>query len=265
MRSHLVSISSSRTHADRLSTIDAFTAFLLLQNLSALAKKGRTIILSIHAPRSDAWKLFDRIVLLSKGKVAYSGKREDCLGWFEGLGHTLETGVNPLGKPDFLIIASWHRTSQLTSVHRSDFLIDITSVDNRDPKREIETKASVAKLVGAWANRQEASSTTPSPTALSSAGPVQTSIAKKSGKKSRGPARRARFPHQVILLIRRNHIDVYRNYPLLLAFLFQSVLTALVTGLAFYNLQENPTDIQSLKTLTYQMCPIYFYLVQVFW
>jgi ABC-type multidrug transport system ATPase subunit len=72
----------------------------LLQNLSALAKKGRTIILSIHAPRSDAWKLFDRIVLLTKGKVAYSGKRDDCLGWFEGLGHTLETGVNPLGEPD---------------------------------------------------------------------------------------------------------------------------------------------------------------------
>lgn len=117
-------------------------------------------------------------------------------------------------------------------------------------------------MVSAWAERQGASSTTPSPTALSNTGKVDTS---KAGKGFRGPARRARFPNQVILLIRRNHIDVYRNYPLLLAFLFQSVLTALVTGLAFYNLQENPTDIQSLKTLTYQMCPIYFYLVQVFW
>lgn len=84
--------------ADYPYVTDAFTAFLLLQNLSALAKKGRTIILSIHAPRSDAWKLFDRIVLLTKGKVAYSGKRDDCLAWFDSLGQHLPTGVNPLGE-----------------------------------------------------------------------------------------------------------------------------------------------------------------------
>lgn len=138
-------------------------------------------------------------------------------------------------------------------------------MDNRDPTREAETKTAVTKLVGAWAKRQEASSSAPSPTAISNTGLVPAKRGKKASKGSKGPARRARFPNQVALLIRRNHIDVYRNYPLLLAFLFQSVLTALVTGLAFYNLQENPTDIQSLKTLTYQMCPIYFYLVQVFW
>jgi ABC-type multidrug transport system ATPase subunit len=77
--------------------LDAFTAYLLLQNLSALAKKGRTIILSIHAPRSDAWKLFDRIVLLTKGQVAYSGKKDDCLAWFDTLGQKVENRVNPLG------------------------------------------------------------------------------------------------------------------------------------------------------------------------
>jgi hypothetical protein len=144
-------------------------------------------------------------------------------------------------------------------------LIDITSIDNRDPKREIETKASVAKLVGAWTKRSEASSLSPSPNAISNAGDIEPKAKKRFGRKPRGAARRASFPNQVWLLVRRNHIDVYRNYPLLLAFLFQSVLTALVTGLAFFQLKETPTDIQSLKTLTYQMCPIYFYLVQVFW
>jgi ABC-type multidrug transport system ATPase subunit len=91
---------TSRVHGKLIIYLcsDAFTAFLLLQNLSALAKKGRTIILSIHAPRSDAWKLFDRVVLLTKGQVAYSGKRDDCLAWFEGLGQHLETGINPLGE-----------------------------------------------------------------------------------------------------------------------------------------------------------------------
>lgn len=37
------------------------------------------------------------MALLSKGQVVYSGLRKGCLGWFEGLGHRLEVGVNPLG------------------------------------------------------------------------------------------------------------------------------------------------------------------------
>jgi hypothetical protein len=123
----------------------------------------------------------------------------------------------------------------------------------------------VAKLVSAWTKRREATSPPSSPTAISHTGNVEPKVKKRFSREPRGTARRASFPNQVWLLVRRNHIDVYRNYPLLLAFLFQSVLTALVTGLAFFQLKETPTDIQSLKTLTYQMCPIYFYLVQVFW
>lgn len=81
---------------------DAFTSYLLLLTLSQLARRGRTIILSIHAPRSDAFDIFDRIALLSKGQIVYSGLRRDCLAWFADLGHHVEKGVNPLGKHPFL-------------------------------------------------------------------------------------------------------------------------------------------------------------------
>lgn len=54
--------------------------------------------MSIHAPRSDAFDLFDSLVLLTKGEVVYSGKRDECLEWFKGQGYELERGVNPLGK-----------------------------------------------------------------------------------------------------------------------------------------------------------------------
>jgi ABC-type multidrug transport system ATPase subunit len=80
-----------------VNVVDAFTSYLLLLTLSQLARRGRTVILSIHAPRSDAFPLFDRISLLSKGQVVYSGHRRDCLGWFASLEHNLVAGVNPLG------------------------------------------------------------------------------------------------------------------------------------------------------------------------
>lgn len=66
---------------------DSATAYELLQTLSQLAKAGRTIILSIHVPRSESWTLFDQIVLLTKGRIAYSGPRESCLQWFLSLIH----------------------------------------------------------------------------------------------------------------------------------------------------------------------------------
>ncbi len=56
------------------------------------------MILSIHAPRSDTYEIFDRIALLSRGEMVYSGPRGDCLAWFSSLGHNVEKGVNPLGK-----------------------------------------------------------------------------------------------------------------------------------------------------------------------
>jgi hypothetical protein len=134
-------------------------------------------------------------------------------------------------------------------------------VDNRDPQREAETKKSVNKLVDAWCKRREASSGS-NELAENDSTPNQSERSRHHGLKSRSTrsGRRANFPNQIFILLRRNHVDVYRNYPLLIAFLMQSVLTSIVVGLAFYDLQENPTDIQSLKTLTYQMVPIYFYL-----
>ncbi|KAG9091359.1 hypothetical protein FS749_016598 [Ceratobasidium sp. UAMH 11750] len=39
--------------------LDAFTAFALLQTLSTLARRGRTVLLSLHQPCSDAFALFD--------------------------------------------------------------------------------------------------------------------------------------------------------------------------------------------------------------
>lgn len=94
----LVTLPSVLILDEPTSGLDAYTSYLLLRTLNALARRGRTVILSIHAPRSDAFELFDRICLLSKGKVVYSGMRSLCLPWFAELGHTLEDNVNPLGK-----------------------------------------------------------------------------------------------------------------------------------------------------------------------
>lgn len=99
----LVTLPSVLILDEPTSGLDAFTSYLLLKTLNNLSRRGRTVIISIHAPRSDAYPLFDRICLMTKGRVVYSGLRRECLGWFSSLGYNLERGVNPLGEYTSLI------------------------------------------------------------------------------------------------------------------------------------------------------------------
>ncbi len=52
--------------------LDSFTSHNLAQHLVQLARQGKTVILSIHQPRSDIFHLFDDILLLARGHIVYS-------------------------------------------------------------------------------------------------------------------------------------------------------------------------------------------------
>jgi ABC-type multidrug transport system ATPase subunit len=53
--------------------LDAFQAQVVVSTLKALAQAGHTLVTSIHQPRSSIFALFDDLVLLSEGRLAYSG------------------------------------------------------------------------------------------------------------------------------------------------------------------------------------------------
>lgn len=107
--------------------LDATSAFQLVQTLKALTKQGRTIIVTIHQPRSEIWGLFDRILLLSGGSPLYSGPVSDCLTHFESLGYPLPAFVNP-----------------------AEHLIDIAAVDIRSAELEATSSIRVDGMKQAW-------------------------------------------------------------------------------------------------------------------
>lgn len=49
------------------SGLDSYTASRLVSTLADMAHQGRTIVCTIHQPRSDIFQMFDDVVLLSKG------------------------------------------------------------------------------------------------------------------------------------------------------------------------------------------------------
>lgn len=77
------------------SGLDAFMAESLVRKIKALAKQGRTIICTIHQPSSEVFSMFDNLLLLADGKVAFMGKQEEALGYFEQIGFKCPTNYNP--------------------------------------------------------------------------------------------------------------------------------------------------------------------------
>lgn len=46
------------------SGLDSFTAYLIVRILKDYAKKGKTVIFTIHQPSYDIYEMFDRLMLL---------------------------------------------------------------------------------------------------------------------------------------------------------------------------------------------------------
>lgn len=88
------------------SGLDAFNAYNVIECLVTLAKNyKRTIIFTIHQPRSNIVALFDRLVLLAKGKTVYSGRFHDCQSYFDSIGYECPPGFNIA---DYLVDLTMH-------------------------------------------------------------------------------------------------------------------------------------------------------------
>ncbi|GMR39882.1 hypothetical protein PMAYCL1PPCAC_10077, partial [Pristionchus mayeri] len=78
------------------SGLDAFLAFQVVSVLRSLARsKGMTILLTIHQPSSQVFKLFDRIYLMSEGRVAFSGTPAQARECWTRMGRPLPLNFNP--------------------------------------------------------------------------------------------------------------------------------------------------------------------------
>lgn len=96
------------------SGLDAYNAFNVIECLVTLAKTyKRTVIFTIHQPRSNIVALFDRLLLLAKGKTVYSGEFSQCQEYFDHIGYTCPPGFNIA---DFLVDLTMHAGAPHTPV-----------------------------------------------------------------------------------------------------------------------------------------------------
>ncbi|KAF1794979.1 P-loop containing nucleoside triphosphate hydrolase [Phytophthora cactorum] len=68
------------------SGLDSSSAHSVVQLMKDLADHGRIVVLSIHQPSARSFLLLDKIMLLGKGKLLYSGEPAESKSYFQELG-----------------------------------------------------------------------------------------------------------------------------------------------------------------------------------
>ncbi|KAM0867859.1 hypothetical protein ACQ4PT_041681 [Festuca glaucescens] len=82
------------------SGLDSTAASRLVATLTALARKGRTVVLSVHQPSSRVYRAFDSVLLLAEGSCMYYGPGRDAMDYFASVGFAPGFHVNPA---DFML------------------------------------------------------------------------------------------------------------------------------------------------------------------
>lgn len=108
------------------SGLDAFNAFNVVECLVTLAKTyNRTVVFTIHQPRSNIVALFDYLVLLAKGRTVYSGPFSSCQTYFDQIGYPCPPGFNIA---DYLVDLTMHAESgRLPSDENEPGVLDVGS------------------------------------------------------------------------------------------------------------------------------------------
>lgn len=82
------------------SGLDSTAAGRVVGILGSLARKGRSVVLSVHQPSSGVYQMFDNVMLLSEGNCVYFGKGRDAMEYFREVGFVPRFHVNPA---DFML------------------------------------------------------------------------------------------------------------------------------------------------------------------
>jgi hypothetical protein len=208
--------------------LDAASALQLFETLKALAESGRTIIVTVHQPRSDIFRLVDNIVLLSKGQTVYAGSPSAAIEHFEHLGFVFPDIANP-----------------------ADVLSDLTSIDTRSPEAESNSQERLALFLAEYQRGISAQSLVK--------GATQDSVQSTPSQRTRPSVLR-----QIWILTRRSVINMLRDRENTYGVLIETVVFALVVGAIFWQLPVSIPGIRSRISLLYNAVSLQPYLTILF-
>lgn len=92
-----------------------------------LANEGKTVVCTIHQPRSTVFSMFDDLILLAGGSVIYCGTAKNVTYYFKEIGYEC---------PD--------------SCSVQEYIADLISIDTSDADSLALSKQRIQNLIDHW-------------------------------------------------------------------------------------------------------------------
>lgn len=211
--------------------LDSFAAYSVIRTLSKLALQGRTVIFTIHQPSSEIFPLFDKLLLIGKGRNMFFGSAIHSLEHFENFGLTCPESENP---SDFfldIIHGSSKSYEEKLDDLKHDKEIEFTEYDNSENQATyLEEKFKESEY-----NKYEIRRS-PKPIIL-------------ERQKDR-----VSFLTQVSQLVKRQVKGHIREPIALRTTLFEKIIVALFVGLVFLQIERKQSGLQDITGAMFYSC-----------
>lgn len=224
------------------SGLDSFMAQNVVENLRDMAAKGKTIIATIHQPSSQVFALFDRVLLMAEGRVAFLGKTDEAQTFFSGLNFPCPLNFNPADHyVHVLAVAPGNEDSCRNRVRQICDEFDKSSSGGQKIKQAVKFERQNSRLSASLQNTSE---------------------------KSRSPYK-ASWWKQFTALLWRGFLSTIKDPQLLQIKLIQAALIAVILGIIYFGQDYSRDGIQNITgalflMLTNQTFSNMFPVVQVF-
>ncbi|KAG8281222.1 hypothetical protein J6590_063422 [Homalodisca vitripennis] len=75
--------------------LDSYSAATIVTALQGMAAAGKTVVCTIHQPGSELFTMFQQVILVADGRIAYIGTSSGALDFFQSLGYSCPEAYNP--------------------------------------------------------------------------------------------------------------------------------------------------------------------------
>ncbi|KDR20987.1 Protein white [Zootermopsis nevadensis] len=204
------------------SGLDSFMAQNVVLVLKNMALKSKTVVVTIHQPSSEIFAMFDKVLLMADGRVAFLGSSDDACNFFRELGAVCPSNYNP-----------------------ADFFIQMLAVV---PTREETSRQTIDMVCDAFQTSEAGRRI------IAEAGEVSGGLSGAGGSKSfsqvvdhqRSPYK-ASWWAQLRAVLWRSWISIIKEPLLIKVRILQTLMVSVVIGVIYYGQELNQDGVININ------------------
>jgi hypothetical protein len=214
------------------SGLDSFQAVNVVDNLKEISqKRNLACLMTIHQPSWKIFTLFDKVILLTRGGVFFSGPPIEAPAYFDSLGLPTPKGTNPAD----------HFINMAENLDRTD-----------------ESEKRVLSLLSSWQSHQKGKASVPSVIGGSDSGEAAITddvaasekVLSSSAVPTLDEAHLKAYRHwptswysELLVLASRKLVQITRNPITIIGTAGQTTVLLIVIGFAFFRLGRSQSDV----------------------